>query len=91
LENYDSIMKVMLPTLGEERQATYSPFLPVCPRTGEVLQVPITETDPAKGLIRYVDPVRMKPLPRVLMAVRSNCNGNVIGRCGGMRLALIMR
>ena len=56
LENYDSIMKVMLPTLGEERQATYSPFLPVCPRTGEVLQVPITETDPAKGLIRYVDP-----------------------------------
>ena len=34
---YDEVMKVMLPTLGEERAATYSPFLPVSPRTGKVL------------------------------------------------------
>ncbi|GIL39198.1 lysine--tRNA ligase [Roseiterribacter gracilis] len=38
---YDDVMALMLPTLGEERQATYSPFLPVSPSTGRVLQVPI--------------------------------------------------
>jgi lysyl-tRNA synthetase class 1 len=36
-ERFDDIMKVMLPTLGEERQATYSPFLPISPKTGRVL------------------------------------------------------
>ena len=55
LERYDAIMKVMLPSLGEERQATYSPFLPVCPKTGHVLQVPIVETDPDAGTIVYED------------------------------------
>ncbi|MPY72126.1 MAG: lysine--tRNA ligase, partial [Alphaproteobacteria bacterium] len=34
LRNYDEVMRVILPTLGKERQATYSPFLPVCPKTG---------------------------------------------------------
>ena len=33
-ERYDDIMAVMLPTLGEERQATYCPFLPISPTTG---------------------------------------------------------
>ncbi|MGB2303009.1 MAG: lysine--tRNA ligase, partial [Candidatus Puniceispirillales bacterium] len=47
---------VVLPTLGEERKATYSPFLPICQRTGQVLQVPITHTDPDKGIIQYTDP-----------------------------------
>ena len=56
LEKYDSIINVVLPTLGEERKATYSPFLPVCQRTGQVLQVPITHTDPENGLIQYTDP-----------------------------------
>ena len=41
INNYDKIMKVMLPTLGEERQKTYSPILPICPETGKVLLVPI--------------------------------------------------
>src|SRR5690606_27719825 len=39
VERYDDIMKVMLPTLGPERQATYSPFLPISPKTGRVLYV----------------------------------------------------
>ena len=56
LEKYDSIINVVLPTLGEERKATYSPFLPICQRTGQVLQVPITHTDPDKGTIQYTDP-----------------------------------
>ncbi len=56
LANYDAILAVMLPTLGPERQATYSPFLPVCPRTGKVLQVPVTARDEAAGTISYADP-----------------------------------
>ena len=32
-------MEIILPTLGKERQQTYSPFLPICPETGEVLEV----------------------------------------------------
>ncbi|MEP4378971.1 MAG: lysine--tRNA ligase [Alphaproteobacteria bacterium] len=56
LSHYDAIMGVILPTLGAERQATYSPFLPVCPRTGVVLQVPMVATDPAAGTVTYADP-----------------------------------
>ncbi len=46
-EKYDAIMKVMLPTLGEERQATYSPFLPISPKSGRVLYVPMKNVDAA--------------------------------------------
>jgi lysyl-tRNA synthetase class 1 len=56
LERYDAIMGVMLPTLRAERQATYSPVLPVDPKTGVVLQVPIAVVDAAAGLVRYTDP-----------------------------------
>lgn len=56
LENYDAVMKVILPTLGKERQATYSPFLPICPRTGVVLQVPMESIDPDAGTVVYRDP-----------------------------------
>ncbi|GAG35387.1 unnamed protein product, partial [marine sediment metagenome] len=56
LECYDDIMAVMLPTLGEERQKSYSPYLPVCPRTNKVLQVPITARNVQNGTISYDDP-----------------------------------
>ncbi len=56
LEVYDDVMNIILPTLGPERRATYSPFLPVCPRTGVVLQVPMVERNPSKGTIVYEDP-----------------------------------
>ncbi|MBF0560418.1 MAG: lysine--tRNA ligase [Alphaproteobacteria bacterium] len=52
---YDEVLAVVLPTLGPERQATYSPFLPVCPRSGRVLQVPIVHRDVAAGTVVYVD------------------------------------
>lgn len=55
LSAYDNIMNVILPTLGEERRKTYSPFLPICPRTGKVLQVPIIDRDLKAGSITYVD------------------------------------
>ena len=43
LEKYDHIKEIILPTLGKESQQTYSPFLPVCPETGRVLEVPVVE------------------------------------------------
>lgn len=55
LERYDEIMGVMLPTLGEERRATYSPFLPISPKTGKVLYVPMKRLDPANGTITFDD------------------------------------
>ena len=45
LKNYDKIMDVIIPTLGPERRKTYSPFLPICPETGKVLEIPIVEID----------------------------------------------
>lgn len=56
LSVYDKVMDIILPTLGSERQKTYSPFLPVCQRTGKVLQVPMIERHPDKGTVVYVDP-----------------------------------
>jgi lysyl-tRNA synthetase class 1 len=55
LEKFDEIMGVMLPTLGAERQATYSPFLPISPTTGRVLYVPMKATDPKAGTITFED------------------------------------
>jgi lysyl-tRNA synthetase class 1 len=55
LEKYDDIMKVMLPTLGAERQATYSPFLPISPKTGHVLYVPMKSVNPADGTVTFED------------------------------------
>ena len=55
LERFDAIQKVMLPTLGEERRATYSPFLPISPTTGRVLQVPTLERNLDRGTIVFHD------------------------------------
>jgi lysyl-tRNA synthetase class 1 len=55
LRNYDAIMEIMLPTLGPERRQTYSPFLPVSPTTGRVLQVPILERDAEAGRVVFAD------------------------------------
>ena len=56
LERFDAIMDIMLPSLREERAQTYSPFLPISPRTGVVLQVPIVAHDAKAGTITYEDP-----------------------------------
>ena len=56
LEQYDAIMAIMLPTLGPERQATYSPFFPICPDSGRVLQAKVVAQNPAAGSISYIDP-----------------------------------
>ncbi|CCD89896.1 lysyl tRNA synthetase (Lysine--tRNA ligase) [Bradyrhizobium sp. ORS 285] len=56
LERLEKVMAIMLPSLREERAASYSPFLPICPRTGLVLYVPIVEHDAKAGTISYDDP-----------------------------------
>ena len=55
LANFDKVQAVMLPTLRPERQATYSPFLPISPKTGQVLQVPTLERYPDRGTIVFQD------------------------------------
>src|SRR6202165_1159419 len=56
LARFDNVMAIMLPSLREERAQSYSPFLPICPRTGVVLQVPIVAHDATAGTITYDDP-----------------------------------
>jgi lysyl-tRNA synthetase class 1 len=56
LEAYDKVMDIILPTLGPERRQTYSPFLPISPSSGKVLQVPVLERHPRHGTIVYIDP-----------------------------------
>ncbi|MEO1091001.1 MAG: lysine--tRNA ligase [Pseudomonadota bacterium] len=55
LERHDEVRDVVLPILGKERRATYSPILPVSPTTGCVLQVPLVETHPERGTVVFVD------------------------------------
>ncbi|MGY3107601.1 lysyl-tRNA synthetase class 1 [Bradyrhizobium sp. LM6.9] len=56
LAAYDKVMAIILPTLGPDRRATYSPFLPISKITGVVLQVPMIRRDVAAGTVTYVDP-----------------------------------
>src|SRR6202451_1135710 len=56
LERFDAVMNIMLPSLREERAESYSPFLPISPRNGIVLQVPVVAHDAKAGTITYEDP-----------------------------------
>jgi lysyl-tRNA synthetase, class I len=56
LRRFESVQEIMLPSLREERAASYSPFLPIHPRTGIVMQVPLTGYDADRGVIRWLDP-----------------------------------
>ncbi len=53
LKKYKDIMEIIIPTLGKERQKTYSPFLPICPDTGVVLEIPVLEIDEKKSKIIF--------------------------------------
>ena len=56
LKRFDAVQQIMLPSLREERAATYSPFLPIHPRTRIVMQAPLIGLDAEKGTIRWRDP-----------------------------------
>ena len=53
LKNYHGIMDIIIPTLGKERQKTYSPFLPICPSTKKVLEIPVIEIDEKNSKIIF--------------------------------------
>ena len=55
LERFDQVQAIMLPTLGDERRATYSPFLPISPKSGRVLQAPTLERHLDRGAIVFRD------------------------------------
>lgn len=55
LEHYEPVRNAVLPLLGEERKQTYSPFLPISPKSGKVLQVPVLETNLKDGTIVFED------------------------------------
>src|SRR5438270_3630339 len=71
LERFDAVMNIMLPSLREERAQTYSPFLPISPTTGIVLQVPILAHDPKAGTITYEDPDLKERVTTLVTAGRS--------------------
>ncbi len=54
-ERYDDLMAIMLKSLREERQQTYSIFLPIHPETGRVLYVPMKEVNAKDGTITFDD------------------------------------
>ena len=56
LEVHEEVRAVILPTLGPERRATYSPVLPIHPETGRIMQVPISKVDPAAATVQWTDP-----------------------------------
>jgi len=55
-ERHEEVRKVILPTLGPDRRATYSPFLPIHPKTGVVMQVPMEEVHPDRDELVWTDP-----------------------------------
>ena len=71
LQNYESILSIILPTLRAERQNTYSPFLPISPETGEVLQVKIEEYKIHENSIVFIDPSSNKKIETLVTG--GNC------------------
>ena len=71
MNNYDSIQNIILPTLGEERKKTYSPFLPICKETGKVLMASVIEIDKKNNSILYLDEVRNKEVETSVLS--GNC------------------
>ena len=55
LEKYEEIMDIILPTLRNERKKTYSPFLPICPSSGKVLEIPLIEINKKNGIAVFDD------------------------------------
>jgi lysyl-tRNA synthetase, class I len=63
LANYEKVRDIVLPTLGADRRATYSPFLPISPTNGHVLQVPILEWNARSGTVVYEEDSRRVEVP----------------------------
>jgi lysyl-tRNA synthetase class 1 len=73
LAAYDRIMEIILPTLGPERRATYSPFLPISERSGKVLQVPMIARNVVAGTVTYIDPDTNEEIETPVTGGRVKC------------------
>ncbi len=92
LRHMDAVMAIMLPTFREERAATYSPFLPIHPETGDVMQVPLDGSTRRAGTISWRDPTtQASASPRRSPAATPSCSGSRTGRCAGTRSRSITR
>ena len=60
MEKYDEVLNIILPTLRSDRRKTYCPFLPICPETGKVLEIPMIEMDKKKGKILIMERFQQK-------------------------------
>ncbi|BBL52765.1 lysine--tRNA ligase [Bartonella quintana] len=74
---YDKIMAIVLPTLGEKRQATYSLFLPISPFSGKVLQVPMIARNVEKGTVTYIEPETGETIETEITGGRVKCQWKV--------------
>src|SRR5580658_9020226 len=70
---YDRVMAIILPTLGPERRATYSPFLPISPASRKVLQVPMIARNVARGTVTYMEPDTGETIETVVTGGRVKC------------------
>ena len=88
LERHEAIMTIMLASLREERALTYSPFLPIHPKTRQVMQVAVDEWRVADGTIVWRDPDSGERFETPVTGGHSpSCNGSPTGRCAGSRSA----
>ncbi|MBI4185215.1 MAG: lysine--tRNA ligase [Proteobacteria bacterium] len=55
LENHERVLGIVLPALRDARRKTYSPFLPVSPKSGRVLNAPAEEVHPDRGTVVFRD------------------------------------
>ena len=86
LAHYDQVMAIMLPSFREERAATYSPFLPIHPKTGIVMQVPIDSYRRRRGHALLARSRDGRGFQDACHRRRiASCNGSRTGRCAGMR------
>ena len=80
------VLAVMLPSLGPgERRATYSPILPIHPRTGVVEQVRIDRVDAKAATVFWTDAAGASGSRPACWAARRSASGRRTGRCGGSR------
>lgn len=91
LRHYDEIMALILPTLRDERRVTYSPFLPICPTTHQVLQVAMEAVDPDAGTVTYRDPTTGRLVEVPVTGVRASCSGKSTGADAGLCSGSIMK
>nr|WP_078688157.1 MULTISPECIES: lysine--tRNA ligase [unclassified Bartonella] len=77
LSCYDKVMELILPTLGKERQETYSLFLPISPLSGKVLQVPMIARNVEKGTVTYIEPETGEPIETEITGGKVKCQWKV--------------